>query len=220
MEDLLIGILPPVILASAIIFWILLKNWRKLKEILIDLLSLHKWVQRKRETSHVNGGCKTSLKEFEKEPLSKGIAGDVVLMQFEEDPDSRGSIELIGKNQAIIKIPKLNAKNVVKWTRKHVQDNIMPLFFIEDLQELRKSAELVYLKMIVEGLGFDGAYNVTLYKILKREFKKPHIESLFKALVRVNEELKPKPWVDRLNLRIILLETFKMELKWGLGGRK
>lgn len=210
----LIQILPPAIVLAVVVLWLLLRYRRQLRSLIEDLRCLYSWTKDKWQIFVVNRGFRRSCKNCKEQPVFEGLNGSVLILGFSKDPKSIGTLELRGKNRALATIPKLDVDNVVKWARKHIQENVMPLFFIEDIAKLRKSMELVYLKLMIDHLGLDGAYRIAVYKILKEEFKRPHIKRLFNAFIQVNEELKSKPWVDKRVLKIILLETCKMELKF------
>jgi hypothetical protein len=209
----LFQILPPVTVVGLILVWLFLKYWGQLKEIANDALHLYSRIKRAKELFTLNRGYRKSRKENETQPLTQGIEESVVLLQFQFDPECQGKLELKGNNRAIAYIPRFDVQSIVRWTRKHLHENVMPMFFIKDVEKLRKAIELVYLKMTVDALGFDGSYSLAIHNILTCEFgQQPQIEKLFNALIRVNEDLKSKQWMDRRILRIILLETYRMVL--------
>lgn len=207
--------LSSVAVAVTVIFLLVVKYWKKIKELLIDCTRFYSfgrdfWFINKK----VNPAMKQSFQKVRKrDPIAMAYCGFLPLV-FRYSPRSKKISIVLKEGIAVATIPSVDLGTIAEALKKHIDENLSHTSIVKGIKKLQDAVDLATLTLLLEKTGFDGSFTIALRKILDRQLGDADVKRLYNCSLAINRELESEKafeWMERRFLRMILLEMYKLE---------
>lgn len=211
--DMLIQFLPYApLIAFMVALLFFLKYWKKIKQVIKDLLGFYFELRENRYASRINPKIRQAFLSSRKKAPILNVYRDIYPLEYKFDKKATAIEIVLEPEKALAIIPVRGMDNILSATHVYASEYMSQFSSVRDYKKLQKAMDIFVVLVVVQNSELNGSLKIATEQFFNKAKEDEELAILLDIIEGVNGLLKEQQVdLDSRLTRILLVETCRCE---------